>query len=52
MKRAASLLGILLIAVGAFAEKRGFGIEDLYKLRTMGELTMSPDGKTLVFVTP
>jgi dipeptidyl aminopeptidase/acylaminoacyl peptidase len=49
MKRAAFFLAILLIATSAFAGKRAFGIEDLYKIRTAGELTMSPDGRTLAF---
>lgn len=49
MKRAAVLFAVLLAAISAFAEKRAFSIEDLYKIRTVGELAMSPDGKTLAF---
>ena len=49
MKRAAILLAILLAASSAFAAKRAFGIEDLYRIRNVGDLAMSPDGKTLAF---
>jgi len=49
MKRAAVLFAVLLAATSAFAEKRAFSIEDLYKVRTVGDLAMSPDGKTLAF---
>src|SRR3954449_5020823 len=49
MKRAAILFALLLAATSAFAEKRAFGIEDLYRIRTVGDLSMSPDGKTLAF---
>jgi dipeptidyl aminopeptidase/acylaminoacyl peptidase len=49
MKRTACLFAILLAATCAFADKRAFSIEDLYKIRTVGDLAMSPDGKTLAF---
>ena len=49
MRRAAVLFAILLAAISAFAEKRAFSIEDLYKVRTVGDLALSPDGRTLAF---
>jgi len=49
MKRAATLLAILFAATVVLAEKRPFGLEDLYKIRTVADLAMSPDGKTLAF---
>ncbi len=49
MRRAAICFAILLAATSAFAEKRAFGLEDLYRIRNAADLAMSPDGKTLVF---
>ncbi|MEK6375766.1 MAG: S9 family peptidase [Acidobacteriota bacterium] len=49
MKRALSI-ALLFVAVAAFAQtKRAFTIEDLYRVKGVGDLTLSPDGKTLAF---
>jgi len=39
----------LLLAVPGLAEKRAFTIEDLYGVRGVEDLHLSPDGKTIVF---
>jgi len=49
MKRLSLLLALFLVATSAFADRRAFTIEDLYRLKTVGELAMSPDGKMLTF---
>jgi dipeptidyl aminopeptidase/acylaminoacyl peptidase len=47
MKRALSL-ALLFVAATAFAQtKRAFTIEDLYRVKNLSDLTLSPDGKTL-----
>ena len=38
-----------LLCGGAFAAKRAFTIEDLYRLRQLQSLALSPDGQTVVF---
>ncbi len=38
-----------LLAALAFAEKRAFTIEDLYRIRGIEDLHLSPDGKTIAF---
>ena len=44
------LLPLLILAVPAFtAEKRAFQIEDLYRLKGVQHLTLSPDGTRLAF---
>jgi dipeptidyl aminopeptidase/acylaminoacyl peptidase len=49
MKRAWAL-AFLLLATTAFAEsKRAFTIEDLYRVKNIGELSLSPDGNTLLY---
>src|SRR5262245_37237932 len=49
MKRVLPLV-LLCIAAAALAQsKRAFTIEDLYRAKGVGELTLSPDGKTLAF---
>jgi len=48
MKRAISLC-LLFVAAAAFAQKRAFTIEDLYRAKGLSDLTLSPDGKTLAF---
>ncbi|MFZ1918206.1 MAG: S9 family peptidase [Terriglobales bacterium] len=39
----------LLLAAQGFAEKRAFTIEDLYRIRGIEDLHLSPDGKTIAF---
>ncbi|HEY6330901.1 MAG TPA: S9 family peptidase, partial [Blastocatellia bacterium] len=52
MKRYYPLIAILLaaLAVPAMAQKRAFTIEDLYKIRSVADLHVSPDGKSVVYV--
>ncbi|HKS23354.1 MAG TPA: S9 family peptidase [Thermoanaerobaculia bacterium] len=48
MKRLLCLL--FLVAVPALAQtKRAFTIEDLYRVRGLGDLSLSPDGATVLF---
>src|ERR1700740_1838865 len=48
MKRLLCLL--FLVAVPALAQtKRAFTIEDLYRVRGLGDLSLSPDGNTVLF---
>ncbi len=50
LRRFCAVLLILLFAgFSAYADKKAFTIEDLYRLRGVEDLTMSPDGKTLLF---
>ena len=39
----------LLLAIPSIAAKRAFTIEDLYRIRGIEDLHISPDGKTVVF---
>ena len=52
MMRRASLLFVLLICsiAPALAQKRAFTIEDLYRVKNLSDVHVSPDGRTLVFV--
>ena len=44
------LVAVLLLALPAFgADKRAFQIEDLYRLKGISGLSLSPDGKQLLF---
>src|SRR4051794_7426369 len=46
MKR---LVLLLLLALPILAQKRGFTIEDFYRVKTLSELSVSRDGKAIVF---
>lgn len=49
MKRALTL-ALLFIAVAAFAQtKRAFTIEDLYRAKGIADLSLSPDGRAVLF---
>ncbi len=39
----------LLLAISSAADKRAFTIEDAYRIRGIGDLHASPDGKTILF---
>jgi len=43
------LLCIPLVAIPGFAAKRAFTIQDLYRIRNIGDLHVSPDAKTVLF---
>ncbi len=49
MRRLAACAASALLCAGAYAAKRAFTIEDLYRLRQVRELTLAPDGKTVYF---
>jgi dipeptidyl aminopeptidase/acylaminoacyl peptidase len=52
MRRAPLLLILLIIACApaAVAQKRAFGLEDLYRIKNVSEVQVSPDGKSIVYV--
>ena len=43
------LIWFLLLNISSAAAKRGFTIEDLYRVRGIEDLHVSPDGKTVLF---
>src|SRR6185312_12284081 len=50
MIRRAFLFSILLLSfISVLAQKRAFTIEDLYRVKNISDLHVSPDGKTVVF---
>ena len=51
MKRRLTLLIILLVLPfgAARAQKRAFSIEDLYRIKSVSDVHLSPDGKTVVY---
>ena len=51
MRRALSSFVLLLLCATVFhAQKRAFTIEDLYRVKNISDLHLSPDGKTVMFV--
>ena len=50
MKRIAGLLILLLAVACAAQEKRAFSIEDLYRVKGIGDLHLSPDGRQIVYI--
>src|SRR5438876_7498794 len=51
MKRRILLLFILLLfsSTSLQAQKRAFTIEDLYRVKNISDLHLSPDGQTIIF---
>jgi dipeptidyl aminopeptidase/acylaminoacyl peptidase len=49
MKRALIILVGFLVALPAFAEKRAFTIEDVYRTKSVSDMSVSPDGNRVVF---
>src|SRR5688500_16497417 len=50
IRRALVLFIVLLVSVcPSRAQKRAFTIEDLYRVKNLSDLNISPDGKTIVF---
>ncbi|HXG66551.1 MAG TPA: S9 family peptidase [Blastocatellia bacterium] len=50
-KHALSLFILLVVSVtSAYAQKRAFTIEDFYRIKSISDLQVSPDGKTLLYV--
>src|SRR6267142_790063 len=51
MRRASQLFCLLLLSFTSLhAQKRAFAIEDLYRVKNISDLHVSPDGKTVIFV--
>lgn len=51
MKRLILMLSLLsLFADAGFAAKRAFTIEDLYRVKNVGQVDISPDGRTIAYV--
>lgn len=50
MKRNILFLFILLLTVNSFPQKKAFKIADLYRVKNLGSLSVSPDGKSLLFL--
>ncbi|PYR30892.1 MAG: S9 family peptidase, partial [Acidobacteria bacterium] len=50
MMRHCSLLMVVLCATApAYAQKRAFTLEDLYRIRSIGDVQVSPDGARAVY---
>lgn len=49
VKKTAAAIFTLLVAVSAFAEKRAFTIKDLYRIQSIADVHVSPDGRSLVY---
>lgn len=49
MKRVLAILLLVLVPAAASAQKRAFTIEDLYRVKGIGDLELAPDGRTLAF---
>ena len=50
-KHALSLFILFVVSVtSAYAQKRAFTIEDFYRIKSISDLQVSPDGKTLLYV--
>jgi dipeptidyl aminopeptidase/acylaminoacyl peptidase len=43
------LLLIAMLTASAFAQKRAFTIEDLYRIKSLSDIQFSPDGKTILY---
>jgi dipeptidyl aminopeptidase/acylaminoacyl peptidase len=49
MKRLLLLVFSLFLAAAAFADKRAFTIEDIYRTKGISDLAVSPDGSSIAF---
>jgi dipeptidyl aminopeptidase/acylaminoacyl peptidase len=49
MRRLVLVPVILLLSFNALAQKRAFTIEDLYRIKNISDLHLSPDGATVIF---
>ena len=50
MRRFALCVLVCCLAIAGIAQKRAFTLEDLYRLRTIEDPQISPDGKQIAFV--
>jgi dipeptidyl aminopeptidase/acylaminoacyl peptidase len=44
-----SILILTMLALSAFAQKRAFTIEDLYRIKSLSDIQFSPDGKSIIY---
>lgn len=49
MKRRAALLLLVFAALPLAAQKRAFTIEDLYRVKSISDMSLSPDGRLVMF---
>ena len=49
MKKVSLIFFILLMVCNMFAQKKPFAIEDLYKIKSIADPKISPDGKRIAF---
>jgi len=42
-------LFLLLLKIPAYAQRRGFTLEDLYRVKSVSDVRISPDGNTLIY---
>jgi dipeptidyl aminopeptidase/acylaminoacyl peptidase len=49
MKKWFALSCLILISLSGFAERKPFQIADLYRIKSLGDLALSPDGRSVVF---
>src|SRR5262252_2380574 len=49
MKRLLPIVLLLTVAMEANAQKRAFTIEDLYRIKSISDIHLSPDGKSVVY---
>jgi dipeptidyl aminopeptidase/acylaminoacyl peptidase len=45
-----TMLAVLFVASPAYSEKRAFTLEDLYKIKSVSDPQISPDGRSIAFV--
>ena len=50
MRRAFCVFILLLLSSASFAQKRAFTVEDLYRVKNLSDVHVSPDGKSIIFV--
>jgi dipeptidyl aminopeptidase/acylaminoacyl peptidase len=43
------LLILAMLTVSAYAQKRAFTIEDLYRIKSLSDIQFSPDGKSIIY---
>ena len=49
MRKSLLVIILLLIPVAAYAQKRAFTIEDLYRVKSISDVHVSPDGKSVIY---
>ena len=49
MKKSVLVIILLLIPVATYAQKRAFTIQDLYRVKSISDVHVSPDGKSVIY---